>query len=123
MLYRLGADTVLVIHLAFILFVLFGGLMVLRWRWIILLHVPAMVWGALVEFFHLYCPLTPLENVLRTKAGGAGYEGGFIEHYLVTLIYPAGLNPQIQLWLGAVVVAINVAIYAWLLLRKAPKAT
>jgi hypothetical protein len=123
MLYRLGADTVLVIHLAFILFVLFGGLMVLRWRWIILLHVPAMVWGAIVEFFHLYCPLTPLENVLRTKAGGAGYEGGFIEHYLVTLIYPAGLNSQIQLWLGVVVVAINVAIYARLLLRKAPGAT
>lgn len=123
MLYRMGADTVLVVHLAFILFVLFGGLMVLRWRWIILLHVPAMVWGAVVEFFHLYCPLTPLENVLRTNAGGAGYEGGFIEHYLVALIYPAGLNAQIQLWLGALVVAINVAIYAWLLLRKAPNAT
>ncbi|PHN24958.1 DUF2784 domain-containing protein [Pseudomonas sp. ICMP 561] len=117
MLYRLGADAVLVVHLLFIVFVLFGGLLVLRWRWVMVLHIPAMLWGAVVEFFHLYCPLTPLENALRVRAGGEGYEAGFIEHYLVALIYPAGLTPQIQLWLGAIVVVSNLAVYCWLVIR------
>ncbi|MBX8530607.1 DUF2784 domain-containing protein [Pseudomonas cichorii] len=115
--YRFAADAVVVFHLLFILFVLFGGLLVLRRPWIGFLHVPAMVWGASVEFFHLYCPLTPLENSLRQKAGQQGYDGGFIEHYLIPLIYPPALTPQIQLWLGAVVVSINAAIYGWLLIR------
>lgn len=123
MLYRLGADAVLVIHLLFIVFVLFGGLLVLRWRWVMVLHVPAMIWGAAVEFFHLYCPLTPLENALRALAGGEGYEGGFIEHYLIALIYPAGLTPQIQLWLGAIVLASNLAAYGWLISRLRRKPT
>ncbi|MBC3953196.1 DUF2784 domain-containing protein [Pseudomonas folii] len=117
MLYRLGADAVLVVHLLFIVFVLFGGLLVLRWRWVMVLHVPAMIWGAVVEFFHLYCPLTPLENALRVRAGDEGYEAGFIEHYLVALIYPAGLTPQIQLWLGAIVLTSNLAVYGWLITR------
>ncbi len=117
MLYRLGADAVLVVHLLFIVFVLFGGLLVLRWRWVMMLHIPAMLWGAVVEFFHLYCPLTPLENALRVRAGGEGYQSGFIEHYLVALIYPAGLTPQIQLWLGAIVVVSNLAVYGWLVIR------
>ncbi|MCD5988338.1 MULTISPECIES: DUF2784 domain-containing protein [Pseudomonas] len=117
MLYRLGADAVLVVHLLFIVFVLFGGVLVLRWRWVMVLHIPAMLWGAVVEFFHLYCPLTPLENALRVRAGGVGYEAGFIEHYLVALIYPAGLTPQIQLWLGAIVVVSNLAVYGWLVIR------
>ncbi|MCV4283967.1 DUF2784 domain-containing protein [Pseudomonas capsici] len=117
MLYRFAADIVVVFHLLFILFVLFGGLWVLRRPWTGFLHVPAMLWGASVEFFHLYCPLTPLENFLRHKAGQQGYDGGFIEHYLIPLIYPPALTPQIQLWLGAVVVSINAAIYAWLLIR------
>lgn len=122
MFYRLGADAVLVIHLLFIVFVLFGGLLVLRWRWLVSLHVPAMIWGAVVEFFHLYCPLTPLENAWRAKAGGQGYDAGFIEHYLILLIYPAGLTPQIQIWLGAIVLAVNLAVYGWLLgrLRRKP---
>lgn len=123
MLYRLGADAVLVIHLLFIVFVLFGGLLVLRWRWVMVLHIPAMTWGAVVEFFHFYCPLTPLENALRVRAGGEGYDGGFIEHYLIALIYPAGLTPQIQLWLGAVVVVVNAAVYAWIILRLWRKPT
>jgi hypothetical protein len=123
MFYRLGADAVLVIHLLFIVFVLFGGLLALRWRWVVVLHLPAMVWGAVVEFFHLYCPLTPLENAWRIKAGGEGYEAGFIEHYLIPLIYPAGLTPQIQLWLGAIVLLVNLAVYGWLLVRPWRKPT
>lgn len=113
--WRLAADALVVIHLGFILFVLFGGLLLLRWPRLLWLHLPAVVWGATVEFFHLLCPLTPWENQLRRAAGDAGYEGGFIEHYLIPLIYPAGLTPQIQLWLGGVVVLINVTVYACLL--------
>lgn len=113
--WRLAADALVVIHLGFILFVLFGGLLLLRWPRLLWLHLPAVAWGATVEFFHLLCPLTPWENQLRRAAGDAGYEGGFIEHYLIPLIYPAGLTPQIQLWLGGVVVLINVTVYAYLL--------
>jgi hypothetical protein len=117
MLLRLAADAVVVVHLLFILFVLGGGLLVLRWPRLALLHLPAAAWGVAVELLHLYCPLTPLENQLRQAAGQAGYDGGFVEHYLIPLIYPAGLTPQIQLWLGAVVLAINVPVYLWLLWR------
>src|SRR5262245_41948400 len=83
MIYRIAADAVLTLHLAFILFVVLGGWLVLRWPRLALLHLPAAAWGATVEFFHLYCPLTPLENRLRLAAGEQGYSGGFIEHYLV----------------------------------------
>ncbi|HEY1026660.1 MAG TPA: DUF2784 domain-containing protein [Pseudomonas sp.] len=116
--WRLAADALVVIHLGFILFVLLGGLLLLRWPRLLWLHLPAVAWGATVEFFHLLCPLTPWENQLRRAAGDAGYEGGFIEHYLIPLIYPAGLTPQIQLWLGGVVVFINVTVYACLLKRR-----
>ncbi|KAA8702540.1 DUF2784 domain-containing protein [Pseudomonas cannabina] len=115
--YRVAADAVVVFHLVFILFVLFGGLLVLRKPGLVLLHIPAIAWGTAVEFLHLYCPLTPLENALRSQAGEQGYDGGFVEHYLIPLIYPAGLTPDIQLWLGAVVVVINVAVYGVLLVR------
>ncbi|WP_068827917.1 DUF2784 domain-containing protein [Pseudomonas sp. BMS12] len=114
---RLAADAVVLLHLAFILFVLLGALAVLRWPRLAWLHLPAAAWGVAVELLHLYCPLTPLENQLRQAAGQAGYAGGFVEHYLIPLIYPAGLTPQIQLWLGAVVVLINLPIYLWLLWR------
>lgn len=117
MLLRVSADAVVVLHLAFILFVLFGGLLLLRWPRLAWLHLPAVAWGMTVEFFHLLCPLTPLENHLRQLAGEAGYEGGFIEYYLIPLIYPAGLTPQIQIWLGCVVLALNLSVYAWLLRR------
>jgi len=121
MIYRLAADAVALLHLLFILFALLGGLLVLKWRWLAWLHLPAVVWGALVEFFQLFCPLTPLENQLRRAAGEAGYSGGFIEHYLIPLIYPAGLTAQVQLWLGGLVVAVNLLVYlglAALLLRR-----
>ncbi|MBI6575633.1 DUF2784 domain-containing protein [Pseudomonas viridiflava] len=118
MIFRLAADAVVTFHLLFILFVLLGGLLVLRWPWAALLHLPAMIWGAAVEFLHLYCPLTPLENALRSRAGDQGYDGGFIEHYLIPLIYPAGLTPQIQLWLGGIVLLINASVYGILLVRS-----
>jgi hypothetical protein len=114
---RLAADAVVLLHLVFIVFVLFGALPVLRWPRLALLHVPAASWGVAVELLHLYCPLTPLENRLRQAAGEAGYSSGFVEHYLIPLIYPAGLTPQIQLWLGALLLAINLPAYGWLLWR------
>lgn len=113
--YRLAADTVVLFHLLFIVFVMFGGLLALRWKWLIAVHIPAMVWGMAVEFLHLYCPLTPLENQLRARAGEGGYPGGFIEHYLIALIYPVGLTPAVQVWLGAVVVVMNLLVYGWLI--------
>lgn len=117
MFWRMAADALVVIHLVFILFVMLGGLLLLRWPSLIWLHVPAVAWGVIVECLHLGCPLTPWENQLRRMAGQAGYEGGFIEHYLIPLIYPAGLTPAIQLWLGAIVVLANAAVYAWLIGR------
>jgi len=116
--WRLAADALVVIHLGFILFVLLGGLLLLRWPRLLWLHLPAVAWGVTVEFFHLLCPLTPWENQLRQAAGDAGYEGGFIEHYLIPVIYPAGLTPQVQLWLGGFVVLINVGVYAYLLMVR-----
>jgi hypothetical protein len=119
MLLRLAADAVLLTHLLFIAFVLFGGLLVLRWRWrwLAWLHLPAALWGVVAELWHLQCPLTPLEIGLRQAAGQAGYSAGFVEHYLIPLIYPAGLTPQIQLWLGGFVLVLNLLIYALILLR------
>jgi len=117
MIFSLAADAVLLVHLLFIAFVLLGGLLVLRWHRLVWLHLPAAVWGVIVESMHLQCPLTPLENSLRQAAGQAGYAGGFIEHYLMPVIYPTGLTPQLQLWLGAVVLLLNGLIYAVVLLR------
>jgi hypothetical protein len=117
MVYQLAADAVVFLHLVFILFVVLGGVLVLRWRWLIILHLPAVTWGAVVELLHLYCPLTPLENALRERAGAQGYRGDFIEHYLVPLIYPSGLTPQIQVWLGVTVVLINLGVYGALAIR------
>jgi hypothetical protein len=115
--YRIAADAIVWLHLIFIVFVMLGALLVLRWKWVALLHIPAAAWGMCVEFLHLYCPLTPLENLLRTRAGEVGYSGGFVEHYLIALIYPVGLTPDIQLWLGASVVAINLLMYGLLIKR------
>ena len=121
MLLRIAADSLVLFHLCFILFVLFGGLLALRWRRVIWLHLPAAAWGMAVEFFHLPCPLTRWENLLRHLAGQEGYGAGFIEHYIIALIYPAGLTPQIQLGLGALVLLINIAMYARLI-RRGPRA-
>ncbi len=118
MIARLAADAVLLLHLGFILFVLLGGLLALRWRRAPLLHLPAAAWGVYVELSGGLCPLTPLENRLRIAAGEAGYAGGFVEHYLLPLIYPAGLTPEIQQLLAAVVIGANALAYGWVYLRR-----
>lgn len=114
----LAADAVLLLHGIFILFVVAGGLLALRWPPAAALHLPCAAWGAYIEFSGGICPLTPLEQRLRAAAGEAGYSGGFIEHYLLPLIYPAGLTPTVQLMLGSAVIVINVAVYALVLRRR-----
>ena len=108
------ADLVVILHFAFVLFVVFGGLLVLRWPRLAYVHVPAAVWGAWIEFTGRICPLTPLENALRERAGEAGYSGGFIEHYILPILYPSGLTRTVQLVLGGLVVATNLGIYWYL---------
>ncbi|SHE42045.1 Protein of Unknown function [Modicisalibacter ilicicola DSM 19980] len=115
--YRWAADAVLMLHLGFILFVVLGGLAALRWPRLAWLHLPAAIWAAALEFNGWICPLTPLENALLRAAGESGYAGGFIEHYLIALIYPSGLTPAIQRWLGLGVLAINLPVYVSLLRR------
>lgn len=123
MLFRVLADLVALTHFAFILFALFGGLLAFRWRWVPWAHLPAAAWAAAIEFFGWFCPLTPLENTLRRASGSAGYSGGFIEHHLMPIIYPAELTRDLQLLLGCGVVVLNLVVYlaVWLRLgaRKA----
>jgi len=115
------ADAVVVLHLAFVAFAVAGGLLVLRWRRVALLHLPALAWAAFVEFSGRICPLTPLENALRAAAGTAAYEGGFVEHYLLPVLYPAQLTRELQFLLGTGLLAFNLAVYAavaWQLRRR-----
>ena len=109
---RLAADALLIAHLAFIVFVLAGGFLVLHRRIWAAAHLPALAWGAFAELTGTVCPLTPLENSLRRAAGSTGYEGSFIEHYLVPLIYPDALTPRVQVVLGLVVLLVNAPVYA-----------
>jgi uncharacterized protein DUF2784 len=118
-----AADLVVVLHFGFVLFVVFGGLLVLWWPRVAYLHVPAAIWGALIEFTGWICPLTPLENALRARAGQAGYQGGFVEHYILPALYPTALTRKIQLLLGAIVLLLNLAIYAYVLRRSAGNRT
>jgi hypothetical protein len=117
MLYRVLADLVVGVHALFVAFVLLGGLLALRWPRVAVLHLPAAVWGALIEFQGWVCPLTPLENSLRAAAGQAGYRGGFIEHYVLPALYPVGLTGNVQLLLGTAVVVVNVVVYTLVLRR------
>jgi hypothetical protein len=112
MLYRLLADLVVVLHCAFVLFVVLGGLLALRWPRAAWCHLPAAIWGAGIEFVHGICPLTPLENHLRQLGGEAGYSGGFVEHYLLPVLYPAGLDQDVQVGIGIFVLLLNVTVYA-----------
>ena len=116
--YRLLADAVLIIHLAFIAFVVLGGLLVPRWPRVAWLHLPAVAWGAWIEFSGRICPLTPLEVSLRARGGDATYSGGFIEQYVTALIYPEGLDRGQQIVLGAFVLALNAVVYGWLVWRR-----
>jgi len=116
--YRLLADLVLIVHAGFVAFVVLGALLALRWPRIAWVHVPVVLWGAGIEFLGGICPLTPLENHWRRLAGELGYPGGFVEHYLLSTLYPDGLTRQVQLALGALVLLINVVIYAWMFLQR-----
>ncbi|MEO1365930.1 MAG: DUF2784 domain-containing protein [Acidobacteriota bacterium] len=111
MLYRLLADLTVLVHFGFVLFVVLGGLFALRWPRMTWVHLPAAAWGFSVEAFGWLCPLTGVENRWRRLAGDAGYDGGFIEHYVMPVLYPAGLTREIQWLLAAAVVVINVAVY------------
>lgn len=114
----MAADCLVLLHLAFIIFVVAGGFTVLKWPWMAWLHVPAAGWGAMIEFRGWVCPLTPLENSLRQLAGEKGYSEGFIEHYILQIIYPPGLTRDIQTGLGIAVILINMLIYGVLLIRS-----
>jgi hypothetical protein len=118
MIERILADGIVILHFGFILFVGFGGFLLLRWNWPAGLHLPAALWAAAIEFRHGICPLTPLEQGLRRAAGEAGYSGSFIEHYLIPIIYPSGLDERLQYILGALVIVINLAVYGWVLFRR-----
>jgi hypothetical protein len=115
--YRLAADLVVVIHALFVVFVVFGGLLVLRWRRLAWLHLPAAVWGVWIEWGGGICPLTPLENRLRRLGGERGYSGGFIEQYLIPILYPDGLTREVQIVLGLGILAVNLLVYGWIVAR------
>ena len=118
MAFRGLADLVLVVHLAFVAFVALGGLLVVRWPRVAWAHVPVALYGGLIEFVGFICPLTPLENWLRRRGGEAGYEGGFIEHYVTAVLYPAGLTREIQVAIGIGVLMLNAVIYAVVVRRR-----
>ena len=111
MLYSLLADFVVLLHLAFVVFVLTGGLLALKWPWIVRVHLPAAAWGAIVEFSGWLCPLTPLEDWLREQAGQQAYRTDFLERYLLPILYPSGLTREIQFVLGAIVLLVNGVVY------------
>lgn len=120
MIYRILADITLGLHFAFILFVVLGGLLVFRYRWIAWIHLPTAIWGALISIVGWTCPLTPLENHLRQMGGRAGYSDGFVEEYVLSLIYPEGIPRTGFMVLGIGVILINLAIYAWVYRRIGP---
>ncbi len=115
MFYRLAADAVVLLHFGYAIFVVAGGLLVFRWRWIALLHLPAVIWGVLLEFFGWMCPLTPLELRLRAAGGQTGYSGGFVEHYIQPVLYFVDSDVIVQFAIGSFVILVNLAIYGLLL--------
>lgn len=115
---RLLADAIVLLHAAFVAFVVLGGLFVLRWPRLAWVHLPAAAWGAWVEFAGIVCPLTPLENWFRARGGQAAYTSDFIEHYLMPMLYPASLSREAQWVLGGIVLAVNTVVYLALLSRR-----
>lgn len=118
MLYQLVADFIVLLHFAFIVFVLAGGLLVFKWRWVIWLHIPAVIWGAGIEIVGWVCPLTPLENGFRQASAGEVYTSGFLDRYIAPLIYPAGFTDEIATVTGIVVIVINLLIYSIFLIPR-----
>ena len=117
MLDRVMADLIVLVHLLFIVFAMGGGILVLRWPRLMALHLPCVAWAVLVEVMSWPCPLTRYENLFRDRYGAGGYEGAFIDQYLIPIIYPAGLTPRIQLWIGLTVFAVNAILYGLLVMR------
>jgi mannose-6-phosphate isomerase-like protein (cupin superfamily) len=116
--YRALADAVVALHLGFVLFVVLGALLVARWPRVAWAHVPAALWGAAVELAGWTCPLTPLENRLRARGGAGGYSGGFVDHWVLPVLYPEALTRPTQVALGVLALAVNVALYAWVIRRR-----
>ena len=117
------ADLVVALHFIFVVFVVLGGLLVLRWPRLAYIHLPAAAWGVLIELTGWVCPLTPLEQSLRLKAGEQGYSGSFIEHYVLPLLYPSALTRTIQVAIGAIVIAVNLYVYGYLLRSRRSEST
>ena len=120
--YRIFADLVVLVHVTFVVFVVFGGLVALKWRRVVWVHLTAVVWAAIVEFSGWICPLTPLENWLRTKTGENGYHGDFVAYYILPVLYPSELTRELQIGLGIFVIALNLALYSWFFFRSERKA-
>jgi len=118
LIWGLLADLAATLHLGFVAFAILGGLLVLRWRWVAWLHLPAAAWGVLIELTGGICPLTPLEVRFRGMAGEAGYSGGFVEHYLMPVLYPGDLTRGHQLLLGGLLAAFNLGLYTWIGIRR-----
>jgi len=114
---KIAADITLLVHLTFILFVVFGGLIVLYRQWVAWFHIPMVLWASFINLIGWVCPLTPLENTYRSAAGQAGYEGGFVEHYIARLVYPEGLTYELGVILGISVLVWNMLVYAFIVYR------
>ena len=116
--YQLLADLIVLVHIAFVVFAVLGGFLALRWPRFVWVHLPAVIWAAIVELCGWVCPLTPVENWLRSRTGQTGYPSDFIAHYVLPMLYPEGLTREMQITLGIFVLLINLSIYGWILRRK-----
>ena len=123
MIYRIAADLVVVLHLLFVVYVVAGALFCLRWPRAWMVHLPAAIWGILIELNQWICPLTTIEQDLRRLANESGYSGSFVDHYLMPVLYPPGLTASTQLVLGMLVLVINLLLYGWIFLKRRPKAS
>jgi hypothetical protein len=119
MFWKLLADAIVLAHLAFVAFVIGGGFLAWRYRRVVFAHLPVLAWGIWIEWSGWICPLTPLENQLRERAGESGYQGGFIEHYIIPMLYPPGLTHEMQWVLGGALLAINAVAYGKLVMKVA----
>ena len=117
MLYQLAADAVVLLHFGFILYVVLGGLLSYKWLWLLWLHLPAVVWGAVMSMAGWICPLTPLEIKFRAAGGGGHYSSGFIEHYILPVIYPSGLTRELQTTMGVALLVVNALVYLGLIIK------
>jgi hypothetical protein len=118
MIYRVAAELVILVHFAFVAFVVVGALLVVYRPWVAFVHVPAVLWGATTELIGIVCPLTPLEQRFWRLAGETGYAGDFVDHYLTSILYPTGLTRTVQVGLGSALLALNLALYGWVLARR-----